>query len=61
MGKEECLEHMKSLGLDVFMADGVVMVRVDHVLTNKEHKALAKKFKDSGYDASWRWTVAKKE
>ena len=60
MDKDEVVEYLKGKGHDAFIDGFVVMVYVDHILTEKEHKKLEKEIAESGYRSSWGWRVKKK-
>lgn len=58
--KEETVEHLKSLGYKAYVDGFEVMVSVDHILNDKEHKKLEKAITGFGYRSSWGWRVTKK-
>ena len=59
--KEETVEYLKKKGYKAYMDGFEVMVAVDHILSQKEHKALEKVIEQSGYKSSWGWRVIKGE
>lgn len=59
MEKEQVVERLKEKGCDAFVDGFEVMVNVDHILSNKEHKKLEKAIMDTGYRSSWGWRVTK--
>lgn len=60
MDKDEVVEMLKKKGYDAYVYEFEVMVNVDHILSNKEHKKLEKAIMDTGYRSSWGWRVTKK-
>lgn len=59
--KEETVEYLKSKGYKAYMDGFEVMVSVDHVLTQKEHKNLEKVIESSGFSSSWGWKVVRED
>ena len=59
--KEETIEYLNKHGYKAYMDGFDIMVAVDHVLSQKEHKALEKVIQRSGYESSWGWKVVKGE
>lgn len=61
MEKEQVVERLKEKGCDAFVDGFEVMVNVDHILSDKEHKKLEKTIRDSGYRSSWGWRVKRED
>ena len=59
MDKDEVVEMLKKKGYDAYVYEFEVMVNVDHILSNKEHKKLEKAIMDTDYRSSWGWRVTR--
>lgn len=57
--KEETVEYLESKGYKTNLDGFEVMVEVDHILSQKEHKKLEKVIEDYGYTSSWGWRVVR--
>lgn len=57
MTKEEVAEHLRGLGYDAQVVEGVIVVYVDKMMTKRAKNALRKSLQSVNYCGSWGWKV----
>lgn len=50
------MEHLRGLSYNAAEEDGVVVVRLGRVPTDRERKKLQTDIRKTGYESSWGWS-----